>query len=50
MVTSPRERHSSPSDRNRRVISSRAWKDWESFGIFLERGEFGLDINDHLSW
>ena len=45
IVTSPRERHSSPSDRNRSVISSGAWKDWGLFGTFLEKGEFGLDID-----
>jgi len=48
-VTSPRERHSSPNDRNRSVISSRVWNDWDLLGIFLEKGEFGLDIDYHPS-
>ena len=45
IVTSPRERHSSPSDRNRSVISSRVWNDGDLFGIFLEKGEFVLDMD-----
>lgn len=48
-VTIPRERHSSPSDRNRGVISNRARIDFDIVGLFLEKGEFGLDTEDHPS-
>jgi hypothetical protein len=50
IVASPRERHSSPNDRNRNVISNRAWNNWDLPGIFLEKGEFSLVIGHPPSW
>ena len=49
-VTNPRERHTSPSDRKRGVTSTRALNGSALFGSFLEKGEFGLDMDSHPSW